>query len=404
MSQSRRDFLKRSALATAGTMLIPSFLSAFQQGQHLQASNGKKLVVIQLAGGNDGLNTVVPYQNDIYYRSRPNLAIAKNEVLRLNDDLGLNPALTGLKSLYDDGLCMLINSVGYPNPDRSHFRSMDIWHTGSNANEYWQSGWVGRLLDAQCQQHCEQAHLAIEVDDTLGLALKGEQIKGLATQDPKKLYRATQDKGLRYLVNKYPELVDEHDHEVTYLYKTMAETFASADYVYEKSKVYRSSQTYPQNKLGRNLKTIAELIISGSDTKVYYVSFSGFDTHANQKNQQSRLLKNYSEAVTAFVKDLKKNGFLDDTLIMTFSEFGRRVAQNASNGTDHGTANNLFLMGGKLKKAGVFNQAPDLKDLDNGDLKFQVDFRKVYATILENWMDVNASNVLNRNFEKLTIV
>ena len=220
MSQSRRDFLKRSALVTAGTMLIPSFLSAFEQSNSFKALNGKRLVVIQLSGGNDGLNTVIPYQNDIYYRSRPSLAIKANEVLKLNHEIGLNPALSGLKSLYDDGLLSVINSVGYPNPDRSHFRSMDIWHTGSNANEFWQTGWVGRLLDAQCGENCQQAHTAIEVDDTLSLALKGEKIKGLATQDVKKLYRATQDKGLRYLVNKYPELVDEHDHEVTYLYKT----------------------------------------------------------------------------------------------------------------------------------------------------------------------------------------
>lgn len=404
MSQSRRDFLKRSALVTAGTMLIPNFLSAFEQAKQLQATNGKRLVVIQLSGGNDGLNTVVPYQNDIYYRSRPSLAIQPQEVLKLNHELGLNPALSGLKSLYDDGLLSVINSVGYPNPDRSHFRSMDIWHTGSSAKEYWQTGWVGRLLDAHCGNTCEQAHLAIEVDESLSLALKGEKIKGLATQDVKKLYRTTQDKGLRHLAKKYPELVDEHDHEVAYLYKTMAETFSSADYIYEKSKVYRSKEAYPKNQLGRNLKSIAELIISGSSTKVYYASFSGFDTHANQKNQQARLLTNYSEAVTALVKDLKKNGFLDDTLIMTFSEFGRRVAQNASNGTDHGTANNVFLMGGKLKKAGAFNNAPNLSDLDEGDLKYQVDFRSIYASILDDWMNVDAQQVLNGKFDKLGVV
>lgn len=404
MNQSRRKFLRQSTLATAGTMLIPSFLTAFEGHGTLQATSGKKLVIIQLSGGNDGLNTVIPYQNDIYYRVRPSLAITQKEVLKLNDELGFNPALSGLRSLYDDGLVSIINSVGYPNPDRSHFRSMDIWQTGSSANEYWQSGWVGRLLDAQCNNDCKQAHLAIEVDDTLSLALKGKHIKGLATQDPKKLYRATQDKGLRHLAQNYPNLVDDHDHEVAYLYKTMAETFSSADYVYDKSQSFRSSQNYPQNKLGKNLKTIAELIISGSNTQVYYASFSGFDTHANQKNAHARLLQNYSEAVTAFTKDLKQNGFLDDTLIMTFSEFGRRVSQNASNGTDHGTANNLFLIGGKLKQAGVYNTAPNLQDLDNGDLKYQVDFRKVYATILENWMGANSSSILTQKFNKLPII
>ncbi|MGB0525750.1 MAG: DUF1501 domain-containing protein, partial [Flammeovirgaceae bacterium] len=167
MSTSRRAFLKKSALATAGTMLVPSFLTAYEHNPIFSPTNGKKLVVIQLSGGNDGLNTVVPYQNDHYYQLRPNLAIAQNEVLKLNDSLGLNPSMTGLKSLFDEGLVSVINSVGYPNPDRSHFRSMDIWHTGSHANEYWQSGWIGRMLDAQCGNDCEKAHYAIEVDDTL---------------------------------------------------------------------------------------------------------------------------------------------------------------------------------------------------------------------------------------------
>ena len=185
MKTSRRHFLKKSALATAGTMLIPSFLSAIEQQKYLGSFNGKKLVVIQLSGGNDGLNTVIPYRNDIYYQARPSIAIKPPEVLRLNDELGFNPAMQGLKSLYDEGLLSVINSVGYPNPDRSHFRSMDIWQTGSTAKEYWQTGWIGRLLDAQCEGNC-QAHLAIEVDDALGLALKGEKVKGLATQNPKK--------------------------------------------------------------------------------------------------------------------------------------------------------------------------------------------------------------------------
>ena len=202
----------------------------------------------------------------------------------------------------------------------------------------------------------------------------------------------------------YPEKIHNHDHEVAYLYKTMAETFSSADYVYEKSKIYQSKQNYPQNQLGKNLKTVAELIISGAETQVYYVSFSGFDTHINQKNLQHRLLQNYSTALTAFVKDLKENNQLDDTLIMTFSEFGRRVAQNASLGTDHGTANNLFLIGGKLKKAGVFNDAPNLQNLDEGDLKYQVDFRKIYASILENWMDTSSELVLKDKITTLPIV
>ena len=395
----RRDFLKKSALASTSFM-VPSFLNAFSGKPLLRSRSGKVLVVVQFSGGNDGLNTIIPYQNDIYYQNRPSLAIPKGEVLKVGYELGFNPKMSGLQSLYDEGLLSVINSVGYPNPDRSHFRSMDIWHTASDSDQYLSSGWLGRYLDSNCQR-CETPYHALEVDDHLSLALKGNHRNGFAMSNPKQLKRTTDNRFLKTLAKH------DHGHEeenVAYLYKTMIDTQSSADYLFQQSKVHQSGVEYPRTSFGQDLKQISELITADTDTKVYYVSLTGFDTHANQRGQQERLLQQYAEGMKAFVKDLRQNNLLDDTLIMTFSEFGRRVKQNASRGTDHGTANNLFLIGGNLKKPGFFNEAPDLLNLDNGDLIYQIDFRRIYATILEDWLEANPASILTGQFEKLKFV
>ncbi|WP_138989572.1 DUF1501 domain-containing protein [Larkinella sp. C7] len=402
----RRKFFKNSAFATVGTLLIPSFLKAYES-KHLGLNQpvGKTLVIVQLSGGNDGLNTVVPFRNDIYYRERPTIAIAPEKVLKLNDEIGFNPALEALKGLYDDGLVTVVNNVGYPNPDRSHFRSMDIWQTASDSDKYLTTGWLGRYLDANCQGNDCIVHRAIEVDDTLSLALKGQDLNGLALLDPKKLYNQTRSGLVAELSNIKPaaEVVASHPN-VSYLYKTLAETASSAEVIYDQSKVTHTKTVYPASELGNRLKTVSELITSGVNTNVYYISISGFDTHINQPGQQERLLRQYAEAVAAFTKDLKTNGKLNDVLLMTFSEFGRRVKQNASNGTDHGTANNLFLVGGGLTPGRVFNEAPNLTNLDEGDLKYTVDFRSIYATLLRDWLKVDDQAVLGRQFETLKVV
>jgi uncharacterized protein (DUF1501 family) len=384
-------------------MLIPHFLKAFELNRLGAAPvSGKTLVIVQLSGGNDGLNTVVPFRNDIYYRERPTLAVSRDKLLTINDEIGLNPALESLKSLYDDGLVTIINNVGYPNPDRSHFRSMDIWQTASDANQYLQTGWLGRYLDATCTGAATcQPHKAIEVDDTLSLALKGTEVNGLAMLDARKLYNQTRSGLVGNLAKVHPS--DPHD-TVGYLYKTLAETVSSADYVYDKSKqfstraVHTTKGTYPTTELGNRLKTVSELIQSGVSTSVYYVSISGFDTHINQPGQQERLLRQYGDAVKAFMGDMKSSNRQNDVLLMTFSEFGRRVKQNASNGTDHGTANNVFLIGGGLP-AGmpnrVFNEAPNLANID---------FRNIYATLLRNWLKTDDVAILGRRFEPLSFV
>ncbi|XWW45630.1 DUF1501 domain-containing protein [Fibrella sp. USSR17] len=404
----RRNFLKKSALTTAGTMLIPHFLKAYELNQlGMAPATGKTLVIVQLSGGNDGLNTVVPFRNDIYYRERPTLAIPRDKVLSLNDEIGFNPALESLKSLYDDGLVTVINNVGYPNPDRSHFRSMDIWQTASDSDKYLATGWLGRYLDANCigAAAC-QPHRAVEVDDTLSLALKGTNVNGLAMLNPQKLYNQTRGNLMEGLAKSRHD--NEHNN-VSYLYKTLAETVSSAAYVYDKSAksaspVSATRGTYPTTELGSRLKTVSELIQSGVSTSVYYISISGFDTHINQPNQQERLLRQYADAVKAFMGDMKATDRQNDVLLMTFSEFGRRVKQNASNGTDHGTANNVFLVGGGLTPGKVFNEAPNLTNLDEGDLKYTVDFRNIYATLLRDWLKTDDTAILGRKFDTLGFV
>ncbi len=398
-------------------MLIPHFLKAYES-QRLgkgPASNGKILVVVQLSGGNDGLNTVVPYRNDIYYRERPTIAIKPEKVLQLNDEIGLHPAMGPLKALYDEGLLTVINNVGYPNPDRSHFRSMDIWQTASDADTYLNSGWVGRYLDASCTGKAQQPFRTIEVDDTLSLAMKGNALNGLAVLDPKKLYNQTRSGFITGLSKEQATTQGAHEPDsVAYLYKTLAETVSSADYVYEK--VSRTNRpvsgslssipltTYPNHELGNRLKTVSQLIQSGVETSVYYVSISGFDTHINQPGQQERLLGQYAEAVGAFMADLKTAGRQNDVLLMTFSEFGRRVKQNASNGTDHGTANNVFLIGGGLPSRRVLNEAPNLAKLTDGDLTYSVDFRQIYATLLHDYLGADDVAILGRKFDGIKIV
>jgi uncharacterized protein (DUF1501 family) len=399
MHFKRREFIQVGSLATASLML-PKFLKAFE-GQAKVPAGNKVVVVLQLSGGNDGLNTVVPIGNDLYYKARPKLGINQTKALKLTDEAGLHPALTSLRELHDEGNLGIISSVGYPNPDRSHFRSMDIWHTASDSSEYWNAGWIGRYLDAQCHG-CDKPTQAIEIDDVLSLSMKGDRNKGIAVKDPRRLYGTANEKFFRDVMKHHPETAGEQP--VDYLYKTMAETLSSADYIFKQSRLHPTNATYPSTELGTSMKTIASLIFSEINTKVYYVSLGSFDTHINQEFQQQRLFTEMNDAIAAFTKDLKANGRFEDVLLMTFSEFGRRVSQNASGGTDHGTANNMFLISGGLKKKGLINAMPDLADLNEGDLKHKVDFKNVYATVLNKWLSADAKTILGREYANMDFI
>jgi uncharacterized protein (DUF1501 family) len=380
----RREFLKISSLATA-SLMVPNFLKSMTLDNALVPSQ-KILVVLQFTGGNDGLNTIIPVKNDIYFKERNNIAI-KNS-LSLNDETGINPSLSYFKELFDNGELAVMNNVGYPNPDKSHFRSMDIWQSASKSDEFLETGWLGRFLDEECYR-CEHPTQALEVDDMLSLALKGQNNKAFAFKDPKRLYQTSQEKYFKSLYDHH------HDDEtVSYLYQTLGSTINNADYIFEKSKSKKTEQTYPNSQLGKDFKTVSSLIKSDINTQVYYLSVGSFDTHVNQNERQQKLFSDINEAVQAFVADMKSNGLFNDILLMTFSEFGRRVSQNASNGTDHGTANQMFFVSGGLKKKGLLNALPNLQNLNEGDLIYTEDFRKVYATILKNWLHADSSKVL----------
>lgn len=395
----RRDFLQTTALASA-SLLLPKFLNAMATNT-LPHGRQKVLVVIQLTGGNDGLNTLIPYSNDLYYNSRPDIAISQKQALRLNEDAGLNPHLPILKTLYDEGYLAVLNNVGYPEPNRSHFRSMDIWHTASNSDEYLSTGWLGRYLDQQCKD-CDLPAQLVETDDILSLALKGNHYQGITFRDPRKLYTKSQEQFYKNIAQAHQH---EHEHKMAdYLYKILGDTINSTNYMLEKSRANPSNADYPSTAFGNNLKHIASLIRSDINTSVYYVSLGSFDTHVRQIGRQTQLFNELNGGLEVFIRDLKKANRFEDTLIMTFSEFGRRVAQNASAGTDHGTANNMFFISGALRQKGIINALPDLSNLNSGDLQYTVDFKNVYATILDKWLDSSVPDILGKDFKTLGFI
>ena len=381
----RRDFIRNSALASTWAF-VPGFLKPFES---LGAYKGKRLVVIELSGGNDWLNCIVPYKNDLYFKTRPSLALGTDMLVPLEKDMALNRSLIALKDLYDNGELAIVNDVGYPNPDRSHFRSMDIWHTASSANEYFQTGWIGRYLDSEC----EQAMKAVQLDNYLSLALKGKRLNGIATTDIDRLHKEFKNAYFNKIVELAKKEALQSDNR-DYMYKMLINTDSGIDHLKEKFNRSTGSADYPNTSFGKQLKNISTLIGNGCEATVYYLNLTGFDTHANQLARHNELQVQYAEGVSSFTNDLKKQGTWDGTLIFTFSEFGRRVEENASKGTDHGAAGNVLLMGKQLKKKGIVNQNPDLSDLTDGDLKYSVDFRRVYSNILESWLNTDPVKII----------
>ncbi len=386
---SRRSFIKESTLASTSVM-VPSFL---KKSTHLPSARSRSepiLIVIQLSGGNDGLNTIVPFEDDHYYRKRPTLSINPRSVHRLNESLGINSALESLLPIYEQGQLCVLNSVGYPNPDRSHFRSMDYWQSGQLSDEMPASGWLGRYLDSDCTR-CHTSYHGIEISDHLSLAMRGEVREGFAMRGPEKLDRIIGNPFLRKIGRQHKA---NGDSDIHFLYKTMIDVQESAAYLSRKARSLKSKFAYPNHSFGEGMRQIAELISADTSTRIYYLSLPGFDTHVYQRARQNKLLNIYSSAVSTFIKDLKSQRLFDDVLIVTFSEFGRRVQENGSQGTDHGAANVMFLMGDRLATPGIYNPAPSLTDLDNGDLIYEIDFRSVYSSIIDNWLGGDSQKIL----------
>ncbi len=410
---TRREFLRGALIAGAG-MTLPAFLteavSANAVEGHLPGfKDDRILVVIQLGGGNDGLNTIVPYGDDAYYRSRQVLRVERQQLLRLDDQLAMNDAMTGLKELYDEGGLGIVNGVGYPNPNRSHFRSMEIWQTAVDSDRYSETGWVGRYFDHCCSGTPEpQAGVHVGPGE-MPQAFTGRSGAGVGFTDPERFRWATGGvEGLEDAFARANQLdtvrtsANETDNLDFLRHMTNNAVIASED-VQRAGRTRRQPVDYPASALANQLRTIATLIAGGLPTRIYYTSLTGFDTHANQSATHRRLLEQFSGALPAFLRDLKKIGVADRVQVMCFSEFGRRVEENASRGTDHGTAGPMFLAGAGITP-GLHGQYPSLTDLDGGDLRHTVDFRSVYTDVLEGWFGADASRVVGRKFQRAGIV
>lgn len=418
---TRRKFLRTVILGGAIAPTVPSFVSrTFAALDEVAASSftpltGKDdtiLVVLQLAGGNDGLNTVIPFADDAYYKARPGLAIPAGKVLRTDDYCGLHPSLQDLRALLGDGYASIVQGVGYPNPNRSHFRATEIWHTASDAEKNEAYGWLGRYCDATCNG--EDPSLGIAIGDQVPQALRSVSGQAVAIGAP-------QDFQFHDGMDPAPLEADDDAEEsaggsidmlfggsepdidvADFLQRTALDAVASSSKVQEILRKAHRGPKYPPTALGRRLQLVAQLIGGGMPSRVYYVSLGGFDTHANQAGAHERQLAIFDRAVGAFCRDMQEQGNFDRVLMLTFSEFGRRVAQNASGGTDHGAAAPLFLFGGRVK-GGLLGKHPSLTELQRGDLVHHTDFRRIYAAILEQWLNTPATPILGRTFPSLEL-
>jgi uncharacterized protein (DUF1501 family) len=413
---TRRDFL-RSGLALVGFgATVPAFVSrlawaiggpedsAETAAARANLSEDRVLVIVQLAGGNDGLNTVIPFEDDVYHKSRPRLAIPANQVLRLKGSIGLHPAAAELKRLHDEGWLAIVQGVGYPNPNRSHFKSTDIWETASPDGRRHR-GWLGRYFDNACSG-CDPLppESAIALTSEAPLSLQGDRFQPLAFDDPRALQW---DAGRDPLLARAREKLSEPDakpvdSELTYLRRVAVDATVSADRI-RRAASGPSPVDYPRSAFAQALRTVARLVAAKMPARVYYVSLGGFDTHSDQKPRHERLLQTFSSTMRAFLKDLREIGHLDRVLVMTFSEFGRRVAENSAGGTDHGQAAPMFLFGSKLKP-GLHGKASDLRKLSQGDVAFTTDFRQVYATVLEKWLRADSKAILGGSFTPLAVI
>ncbi|HEV8606064.1 MAG TPA: DUF1501 domain-containing protein [Tepidisphaeraceae bacterium] len=452
MMYSRRLFLTRGVqlLSVAGT--VPLFLdrsgrvmaAEFAANPQGVGRPDRILVVLQLAGGNDGLNTVVPISNDDYYKARPKLGIKKKDALRVSDDFGFHPSAAGFKKLFEDGRMAVLHAVGYPNPNRSHFRGTDIWAT-AEPNKVGQTGWLGRYFDSCCsgadpgpgganakKDKPAEPNSAVALTNDPPTVLQGEKylpiafrnIEGLTYRDGarnpavgrafEKLNdvddEAMQDEEHKMMKERQKKLIvpetgtQPREQTEEFLQRTALNARVYADQIRKTATNVQNKVVYPQSRLAADLKLVAQMIASGMPTRVYYVTLGGFDTHSNQENRHTQLMTQLSGAMSAFIEDLKGLGQLDRTVVMTFSEFGRRVGENGSQGTDHGEAAPLFMFGGPIRP-GFFGQFPDLSPnkLHRGDVPFSMDFRRIYATVLKDWLKADDARILGNKFEPLPL-
>jgi uncharacterized protein (DUF1501 family) len=363
------------------------------------------LVIVNFQGGNDGLNTVVPFGSPAYYKYRPSLGVPANDVLRINDSVGLNPALKAFKDMYDKGQVAIVQGVGYPNPDYSHFRSTEIWQTAA-PQQYLSTGWVGRYLDSAGLPPANLFN-AIAIADVLPEVMVANRVDVAAIAQLNG-YGLTSDKNKTLGRDAFHSFVSDND--VPFRSPYLAQVAQIEDHAQRGAEElpklvadYKPAGTYPATPIGRSLALAAQVIGSKLGTRVLYVQLGSFDTHTTQKGTQDRLLADFADSMSAFYADLAAHGDDKRVLTMTFSEFGRRVAENGSRGTDHGSAAPVFLIGGGTK-GGLYGRQPSLDDLDNGNLRFTTDFRSIYATVLEKWLQRPSSAIVGSGFDQLPLL
>lgn len=396
-SSSRREFL-RSTLAVGGSLAVaPLWRDALAASQ---GQDDRILVVLEMAGGNDGLNTVVPFADDAYFKARGNLAISAQEVLRIDDEIGLHPAMVGLKKRYDAGQLAIIEGVGYPNPNRSHFLSMDIWESASLEGRRGGTGWIGRLADGMFGDN-DDPNRVIAVDKKVPFSCEGDKCRAVAFANVG-TYRMIGSDAMVSTLDSAVSSQHVSERARSFLRDAYLKARESSNAVREATGKYKPQAEYPgNNSLANDLKTTASLITGGLGTRIFAISLGGFDTHNNQATRQRRLLGDLSGALDAFLTDLEAHGVADRVTVLAFSEFGRRVKANASGGTDHGAASVMFALG-KQVNGGRFGKRPSLQQLDaNGDLAFTTDFRSAYATVIEKWVGSDPKSVLGAEFPRL---
>lgn len=406
---TRREFLTQGLGLIGVGATLPNFLIQTAMAGPQARAGEKILVVIQLSGGHDGLSAVVPYRNDDYLRNRTATRIAENNILKISDEIGLHPNLTAFKTMLDQRSFAVVQGVGYPNPNRSHFRAMDIWHNAEPTFRPVTGGWIGRYCDHAFRGNLDPV-LALAIGgEKVPRALQGKEHAGLSLAQLE-AYRFLAERANPRLGQVYRRLNQGNSQENTnanlsFVERTTINANASSESIQRLVGQRTSSATYPTSALGNSLKTVASLVAGGLSTRVFYVFQGGFDTHRGQKQRHDQLMLQLGSAVAAFQNDLAQQGNAQRVLTIAFSEFGRRVRENGSQGTDHGTAGPMFLFGPSLK-AGLFNQHPSLKaaDLRNGDMQFSVDFRSVYATVLEKWLGTQSEPILGHRYPILDLL
>lgn len=418
MGHTRRRFFQ----ATVGSSLVIGVDSLAPECLRAAASESKAtsehvLVVVQLSGGNDGLNTVIPFADADYHKARPSLGFRKDGCIPITDDLGLHTAMRELSKLQEGRRLSIVQGVGYENPNRSHFESMDIWHTCLRKDKKRESGWLGKYVDRFTSSvdgkeagDVPALHLG-RGKQPLALVGKENQIPSVASLDEFRLQsRGAKDfeKLIQQLATqsnpstaKSP-MADASSDLLDFVRSSTNTALVASERVNEAQQTYKTDSTYPDTRLAKKLSVVAQLIDADLPAKVYYVELDGFDTHSQQAGAHAALLKEWSEAVSTFLSDVESHGHGDRVCVMTFSEFGRRVSENASAGTDHGAAAPMFFAGGGLSDL-LIGEHPSLTDLHDGDLKYSVDFRRVYASVLEQWLGMNSEAILSGSYEPLPI-